>query len=113
MVESPDDFAAFMNPDEFGVFASCEGQRFAVIFDTFHDQQRPGGTSNSTMGSFMVGAADVSLTVYQATTGWPLAPGVAVEKTLTIESGPDAGNYRIKDIERDGAMVRLMLNKRP
>jgi len=113
MVESPDDFAAFMNPEDFGVFASCEGQRFTGIFDTFHDQQRPGGTSNSTMGSFMVGAADMSLTVYQFTTGWPLAAGVGVEKTLTVEDGSDAGNYRIKDIEREGGMVRLMLNKRP
>lgn len=113
MVESPDDFAAFTNPEEFGVFASCEGQRFTGLFDTFHDHQRPGGTSNSTMGSFMVGAADVSITVHQFTTGWPLADSVAVEKSLVIESGPGAGTYRIKDIQRDGDLVRLMLNKRP
>jgi hypothetical protein len=112
MVETADELAAFMSPDTFGVFASCEGARFTGLADCYHDHQRPGATSNSTMGAFMVGAADVSIVTHQFTTTWPLAASVGVEKTLTIESGSLAGDYRIKDIQRDGDIVRLMLNKR-
>lgn len=112
MVETADELAAFMDPDTFGVFASCDADRFTGLADCYHDQQRPGATSNSSVGSFMAGVADVSIVTHQFTTTWPLAASVGVEKTLTIESGPHAGAYRIKDMQRDGEIVRLMLNKR-
>ena len=113
MVESPDELAAFFSADVFGAFAICEGIRFEGIPDAYHDEQRPGATTNSSMGAFMVGAADMNLSTHQFTTSWPLAATVGVEKTMTIEGGDYAGNYRIKDIQRDGSVVRLMLNKRP
>lgn len=112
MVETPDDLAAFTNADEFGVFVSCESAHFSAIVDRFHDQQRPAGTTGSTMGAFMVGAADMSLTTYQALVTVPLPSNVATEKTLVVESGPHAGSYRIKDIQRDGVCTLLILNKR-
>lgn len=111
-VESSDDLAGFFNPDEFGDEAACEGSGLVGIASAYHDQQRPGATSNSSMGSFMVGAADVSITTHKFTTPWPLPSTVAVEKTITIQTGKLAGEYRIKDIQRDGDIVRLMLNKR-
>jgi hypothetical protein len=112
MVETPDDLAAFTSPDEFGDFVLCEAVPFQAIVDRFHDQQRPAGTTNSSMGSFMVGAADMSITTYQALVTVPLPTVVAVEKTLSVTSGPHAGDYRIKDIQRDGVCTLLILNKR-
>ena len=113
MVESPDELASFFSADEFGAFAVCEGFRAQGIPDAYHDDQRPGATTNSSMGAFMVGAADMNLSTHQFTTTWPLPTAWGLEKTLTIEAGEYAGTYRIKDIQRDGSVVRLMLNKRP
>lgn len=113
MVESPDDLASFTTPDEFGCFVSCQGVRFQAIVDRHHDQERPAATTNSSIGAFNVGAADVNLTVYEALVTVPLPDVVAVEKTLTVEDGPFAGNYRVRDIQRDGVCTLLLLNKRP
>lgn len=114
MVESDDELAAFFSGDEFADQATITGVTGDVsgIMDTYHDQQRPGGTSNSTMGAFMVGAADMSIQTHQFTTAWSRVSSVALDSTLTIASGRYAGAYRIKDKQRDGEIVRLMLNTR-
>lgn len=111
-VESPDDLAGFFDPDEFGDEAVCDGLGLTGIASVVHDMQRPGATSNSSMGSFMVGAADMSLSTISFSTPWPMPATIEVEKTLTISTGKHAGDYRVKDIQRDGDIVRLMLNKR-
>ena len=109
-----DDQGAFFDADEFATEATISGVTGPVlgIVDTYHDQQRPGGTTNSSMGSFVVGAADVSIQPHQFTTRWALVAAVPVDATLTIAAGPYAGEWRIKTKQRDGEIARLILNKR-
>lgn len=111
-VESDYDLDAFFQPEEFGLIALVGGVPVPGVMDTMADDQRPGATANSSMGSFLVGAADATIQKLQFTCRWSLVASVAVETSLVIESGEFAGTYRIKDIQRDSQICRLMLNKR-
>lgn len=109
-VETAADLAAFTNPDEFGVVAIWNGVSITGIPDTFHLKERPGENSRSSISSYIAAAADVSSQVIQFLTAWGPISAVAQDDTLTITGGDHAGAYRIRDIQRDGEMCRLMLN---
>jgi len=112
VIETDADLAAFFSPDEFADLASIDGvaQPVSGIASTMADQQRAGATSGSSMGSWLVGAADLSIQRLQFTTAWAPAAAVEVEAGMTIQTGRYAGTYRIKDIQRDGEIVRLVLS---
>lgn len=112
------DLSIFTNPDEFGVFAvvGLPGNgtaRVSGIASTSADMERPGSNSNSGRGSFLAGAADVRMARTQFLTAWAPVAAAVVECSLAIESGPYAGAYRVRDIERDGDMARFTLQKSP
>lgn len=112
MIETAADLAAFFNPNEFADLAIIDGvaQPVGGIMTTAADQQRAGATSGSSMGSWLVGAADLSIQTLQFITPWAPVSAVQVEATMTIPQGRYAGTYRVKDIQRDGEIVRLVLS---
>jgi hypothetical protein len=109
-----DDLAAFTNPGEFGVDAVIATSSGSVsvtgIPDAIADTERMAATSQSGRSAFSVGAADSSITKLQFLTHWHLLSGVKPEDVLTIEDGDFAGDYRIKQILRDGDMALLRMN---
>jgi hypothetical protein len=114
-VESDADLAAFFNGDEFadeGVVSTQAGQiPVSGIIDIEADDERPGANSRSSSSPFMAGAADATIHRIQFMTQFAPVASVRPEDTLQIPSGKYAGNYRIRDIQRDGEVCRLLLNK--
>ena len=112
-VESQADLAAFINTDEFADSALLHvlGGPLPVrgIVDTYADSERPGGTSRSSISSWVVGAADIRTQPLQFTGLWGQLQQAGPEGALEITSGDYAGTYRIVDVQRDGALCRLML----
>ena len=115
MIESASDLAAFFDPAEFGAAAVIElpGGPLAIVGNpsTHALRERPGSNTNSSMGSFMLGAADFNLQAVQFMTPWAPIAGAQSECLLTIEAGEYAGVWRVRDIQRDGSVARLILNK--
>lgn len=117
-IESPDELMAFFSADEFAESATilniAGSHPITGNFDTMADVQRPGGTTNSSRSPFITGAAEFSVYDLQYTTDWwrVQAAQTAQEDVLDVATGSrHAGQYRIKDIQRDGDIVRLMLNR--
>lgn len=116
-VESSDDMMAFFSPEEFGekavIHSATVDLEIIGIPDTMAETQRPGDTANSGRSPFLAGAADFTMQELQFTTPFVFVhqAEAAAENTLTILAGIYAGEYRIKDIQRDGEICRLMLNK--
>ncbi len=115
MIESASDLAAFFNPTEFGDAAVIElpGGPLAIVGtpSTHALRERPGSNTNSSMGAFMLGVADFNLQAVQFMTPWAPIAGAQNECLLTIAGGEHAGTWRVRDIQRDGAVARLILNK--
>ena len=113
MIESPADLAAFFSADEFATVAVIAGVgAVSGIIDSAAESDRPGGNARSGSSTWIVGAADFSVTRLQFTAPWPAVSGVVPECDLSIAAGPYAGTYRVKDIQRDGEICRLILNAR-
>lgn len=116
-IESPDELMAFFSAGEFAEAATilnvAGSHPITGNFDSAADLQRPGGTTNSSRSAFITGAAEFSVHELQYTTDWwrVQAAQVAQEDVLDVPAGKHAGQYRIKDIQRDGDIVRLMLNR--
>ena len=114
-IESDADLAAFFSADEFGTagVVSTESGQIPVsgIMDTMADNDRPGANSRSNSSPFIVGSADATIQRIQFVTRFSVVSSVRAEDTLNIPAGAYAGNYRIRDIQRDGEVCRLLLNK--
>jgi hypothetical protein len=115
-VESDADLLGFFDPTEFGteaVIAAVSGPiEFAGIIDSEAGSDRPGSNSRSGSSPFLTGAADAKIQTIQMMTPFAPVSDARAEDTLTIAAGPYAGAYRIRDIQRDGEVCRLLLNKR-
>lgn len=117
-VESEAELMSFFSPDEFGEEATLRtgtGDHPVTGHpDTMAETAKPGGVQNSSRGAFTTGAADFTVQELQFMTdsGRVAASGAKREDTLIIQAGRYAGQYRIKDIQSDGAVCRLLLNKR-
>lgn len=111
MIESPADLAAFFSSDEFATEAVIAGVgAVSGIIDAVAESERPGGNSRSGSSTWIVGAADFSVSKLQFTTSWGSVSRVVPEDELSIAAGAYAGTYRVKDIQRDGEICRLILN---
>ncbi len=116
-IESPAELMAFFSADEFAESATilnvAGSHPITGNFDTMAEIGRPGSTQNSGRTPFLAGAADFSVSELQFTTDWwrVQAAQTAHEDVLDVPAGPHAGQYRIKDIQRDGDICRLMLNR--
>ena len=115
MIDFSSDLAVFFNPTEFGDEATIAlPDCFATVHgtaSTYALRERPGSNTNSSMGSFMLGAADFNLQAVQFLTAWGPVAAAQAECELTINTGPHAGEWRVRDIQRDGDIARLILNK--
>jgi len=116
-VESESDLMGFFDAGEFGTAASIQTRTEVIpsvfgIASTSYDNDRPGANSQSGTSPFLAGAADAGIQRTQFLTPFAPVSTVRPEDTLTISAGEYTGVYRIKDIQRDGALVRLILNKR-
>lgn len=114
-IESASDLAAYFSPDEFGVDGVVSTQSGTIpvsgIMDVAADNDRPGANARSGSSPFMVGVADATIHRLQFMTQFAPVAAVRAEDTLQITAGQYAGNYRIRDIQRDGEVCRLLLNK--
>ena len=114
-VETDADLTTFFSADEFGtagVVSTKSGQINVVgIMDIAADHDRPGANSRSGSSPFVVGSADATIHRIQFVTRFSVVSSVRAEDTLNIPAGVYAGNYRIRDIQRDGEVCRLLLNK--
>lgn len=125
-VESDADLLTFFSPDEFGteaVITSGSGDiPVSGIMDTMADAERPGANSRSGSSPFLVGATDAKIQRLQFTTPFAPIASVRAEDRMNIPAlrsdgtpnnaaGNYAGDYRIRDIQRDGEVCRLLLNK--
>lgn len=111
-VESYEDLALFFDTSDFGTEATINGGTIVGIIDSAAATDRPGANSRSSASPWIAGAADVSITRLQFATTWHSVSAVKAEDTLTIAAGAYAGSYRVKDIQRDGELCRLILNAR-
>jgi hypothetical protein len=109
------DLATFFNADEFGVFAviglPAGDLQISGVASTLAEHERPGGNSSSSLGAFMVGAADFNLQATHFLTPWAPVATARPECLLTISTGNHAGQWRVRDIQRDGDIARLILNE--
>lgn len=118
-VEAHDELMAFFSPAEFGenatVTTGAGSFSLTGIPDVLSDTAAPGGIQNSSRSPFTTGAAEFAIQEPQFLTDAASveAAGTQLDDTLTILSGDYAGAYRIKDINRDGGLCRLLLNKLP
>ena len=114
-IESDADLAAFFSADECGTAGVVSTQSGSIpvsgIMDTMADNDRPGANARSGSSPFMVGAADATIQRIQFLTPFSPVASVRPEDTLTIAAGKYAGTYRIRDIQRDSEVCRLLLNK--
>ena len=115
MLDLSSDLAAFFNPDEFGVAAVIAlpsgDADITGVPSTYAQRERPGSNTNSGISAFMVGAADVNLQSVQFLTAWGPVSDALPECVLTIDAGNHAGAWRVRSIERDGDVARLLLNQ--
>lgn len=115
MLKLKDDLATFFNADEFGDSAVIElpggvSQPVVGNASTYADSERAGKNSNSSINAFMTGVADINVRRAQFMTAWHLVSGAAPECRLTISTGDHAGVWRVREIQRDGDIARLILN---
>lgn len=117
MIDFNSDLATFFNPAEFGVLAVIalpDGEAdITGTPSTYADTDRPGANQNSGISAFMVGAADFGIQPAQFLTAWQPVASAVPDALLTIQDGDYAGRWRVRRIERDGALARLILNKQP
>lgn len=115
MLDLNADMAAFFHPSEFGAAAviALPGGDLDIIGtpSTMAEQERPGSNSGSSNNSFLVGVADVRLHIVQFLTPWAPVATAQAECLLTIQEGDHAGTWRVRDIQRDGDIARLILNQ--
>lgn len=117
-VETPAELDGFFSPDEFGELATLRTKLGTFDLpghpDAFAASAKPGGTQNSSRSPFTTGAAEFSVTELQfmCAASKVAGAGAVAEDTLTITTGDYSGDYRIKNINRDGAICRLLLSKR-
>lgn len=115
-VESNADLMAFFSTDEFAenaIIRTAAGDTPVTGHpDVMSDTDKPGGRKGSTMSPFMSGAAEFTIQEFQFLTQAEIveAAGTKLDDTLIISTGDQAGTYRIKDINRDGGLCRLLLN---
>lgn len=113
-----DELKVAFSPEEFGEEAIIRTvSREYPLTGTpaaYADIAKPGSAQNSSRGAFSTGAADFSVGILQFTclTTDATESAVAAEDTLIIKTGRHAGEYRIKDINIDGSVCRLVLNVR-
>lgn len=115
-VETDNDLAAFFSPDEFG--ANCILQpkaggaiTFSGIVSKYHQMTRPGEPAKSSISPFAIGAADMNNKVCQLLARFDIIGAVKPDDTVTVLSGPFAGEYRVRDPQQDGMIIRLQLNR--
>lgn len=114
MMDLKADLAIFFSPADFGDEAVIQlpGGDLPITGNgsVYAERERPGSNTNSGIGAFMVGAADLNLRRAQFMTAWlPVATAVP-ECRLTIPAGDLAGTWRVREIQRDGDIARLILN---
>lgn len=116
-VESDAELMAFFSPTEFGeeaIIRTAAGD-FPVTGhpDVMSDTAKPGGLQNTSRSPFMTGAAEFTVQEFQFLTAASLVlqAQTSLDDTLVIETGNLAGEYRIKDINQDGDICRLLLNQ--
>jgi PP-loop superfamily ATP-utilizing enzyme len=114
-IESDADLAAFFNGDEFAAegVVSTQGGDVVVsgIIDTEADNDRPGANARSSSSPFITGAADATIQIIQYLTQFAPLSQARPDDAISITTGKYAGSYRIRDIQRDGEVCRLLLNK--
>ena len=115
MLDLNADLAAFFHPSEFGASATVVLPGGAVDItgtpSTYAEQERPGSNTNSGNNSFLVGVAELRIHVVQFLTPWAAVATAKPECLLTIHEGDHAGAWRVRDIQRDGDIARLILNQ--
>lgn len=115
--DSAEELGAFFSTDEFAENATLTtgAGEFALtgIPDVLSDVAKPGGIQNSSRSPFLTGAAEFSIQEFQFLTSSASVRSASakMEDKLTILTGSYAGVYRVKDINHDGAICRLLLNK--
>jgi hypothetical protein len=116
MLDLKADLDVFFNPDEFGAQATIALPDCCADISgtpsTYAERDRAGSNTNSGISAFMVGAADIDVQAVQFLTAWHCVAAAVVECTLTIHQGEFAGDWRVRAIERDGDIARLLLNQR-
>lgn len=117
MLDLKADLATFFNTDEFGVAATVSllGGSIDITGNasTYAHQklERPGSNNGSGFGTFIAGATEFNMHGTQFMTAWRTAYDGLTECPLTIHGGDYAGQWRIRIIERDGDIARMILNK--
>lgn len=81
------------------------------IPDVVADNVRPGGVSDSNTSPFISARAEFTIQEYQFLTTAEQAAPASLEDTLEIATGGYVGQYRIKDMNRDGGLCRILLNR--
>ena len=116
-IESDAELMAFFSANEFADEAVIEnvagGHPITGNFDTMAQRAKPGGVQNSSQGPFIGGAAEFAVTELQFTTDtWRVQQaGAKSDDTMVVTTGRHAGQYRIKEIQSDGDICRLLLNE--
>jgi hypothetical protein len=115
MLETATDLAAFTDPNEFGVscvlHAAAGDVPFTAIVASHHESSRVGGNNNSSISPFHVGIADMNMSSIRALATWSVVSMVKPNDRMTVLAGDYAGEYRVRDPQRDGAICRMMINK--
>lgn len=81
------------------------------IPDVLADNMRPGGVSDSNTSPFISARAEFTIQEFQFLTTAEQAAPASLEDTLEITTGNHVGHYRIKDLNRDGGLCRILLNR--